>query len=109
MVGYALTATADSTTPGDTRTSRVDEVVSQIEAAPEPVVFVVQHVGHDRTRCCLFGDMFCTVLSKLGGVGIVTDATSATAAPSASERPTCTRLPPAWWSRTATRCTSSSA
>ena len=74
MVGYAVTATADSTTPGDRRTSRVDDVVSLIHEAPKPVVLVVKHVGHDRTRCCLFGDMFCTVLSRLGGVGIVTDA-----------------------------------
>ena len=74
IVGYALTATADSTTPGDRRTSRVDDMVTQIEAAPKPVVLVVKHVGHDRTRCCLFGDMFCAVLTKLGGVGVVTDA-----------------------------------
>ena len=42
--------------------------------APKPSVLVVQHVGHDRKRCCLFGDMFCTIASKLGCVGFVTDA-----------------------------------
>ena len=74
MVGYAITVTADTTTPGDTRTSRVDDLVEAIDAAPKPSVLVVQHVGHDRKRCCLFGDMFCTIASKLGCVGFVTDA-----------------------------------
>ena len=74
MVGYAITATADTTTPGDTRTSRVDDLVGVIDAAPKPSVLVVQHVGHDRKRCCKFGDMFCTIAQKLGCVGIVTDA-----------------------------------
>ncbi len=74
MVGYALTATADSTTPGDKRTSRVDDLVAHIDAAPNPVILVVQHVGHDRKRCCLFGDQFCTIAEKLGAVGLVTDA-----------------------------------
>lgn len=73
MVGYALTATADSTTPGDTRTSRVDDLVALLDAAPKPVVLAIQHVGHDRRRCCLIGDMFCTIAQKLGAVGIVTD------------------------------------
>ena len=74
MVGYAITATADTTTPGDTRASRIDDLVEAIDAAPKPSVLVVQHVGHDRKRCCLFGDMFCTIASKLGCVGFVTDA-----------------------------------
>ena len=74
MVGYALTATADSTTPGDKRISRVDDLVAQIDAARNPVILVVQHLGHDRKRCCLFGDQFCTIAEKLGAVGIVTDA-----------------------------------
>ena len=55
MVGYAVTVTADTTTPGDSRSSRVDDLVEAIDAAPKPSVLVVQHVGHDRKRCCLFG------------------------------------------------------
>ncbi len=73
MVGYAITATADTTTPGDTRSSRVDDLVEAIDLAPKPSVLVVQHVGHDRRRCCFFGDMFCTIAQKLGCVGVVTD------------------------------------
>ncbi len=73
MVGYAVTATADSTTPGDARTSRVDDLVDLVHAAPKPAVLVIKHVGHQRQRCCLFGDMFCTILERLGCVGLVTD------------------------------------
>ena len=74
MVGYAVTATADSTTPGDARTSRVDDLVDLVHAAPKPAVLVIKHVGHQRQRCCLFGDMFCTILQQLGCVALVTDA-----------------------------------
>ncbi len=74
MVGYALTATADTTTPGDQRTSRVDDLVDLVHAAAQPCVVAVQHVGHQRGRCCLFGDMFCTILQQLDCVGLVTDA-----------------------------------
>ena len=74
MVGYAVTCTVDTTTPGDGRPARVDELVELVAAAPGPVVLVAQHVGHDRRRACIFGDMFCTILDKLGCVGLVTDA-----------------------------------
>ena len=74
MVGYAVTCTGDTTTPGDTRPSRVEEVVELVQSAPKPTVLVIQHVGPERNRACFFGDMFCTVLEKLGGVGLVTDA-----------------------------------
>lgn len=74
MVGYAITATADSTTPGDRRTSRVDDLVDLIHAAPKPAILAIKHIGHERQRCCLFGDMFCTILQQLGCVALVTDA-----------------------------------
>lgn len=76
MVGYALTATADGTTPGDTRPSRVDECMERIAAAPKPTVLVIQHVGPDRRRACKVGDMFCTIAQRLGAVGVVTDASA---------------------------------
>ena len=74
MVGYAITCTLDTTTPGDQRPSGIGELVGLIDAAPKPAVLVAQHVGHERRRCCLFGDMFCTSLEKLGCAGIVTDS-----------------------------------
>lgn len=74
MVGYAVTCTVDSTTPGDTRPSRVDELIGLVAELEKPFVLVALYEGPDRSRSCMFGDMFCTMLAKLGGVGIVTDA-----------------------------------
>ena len=50
MVGYAITATADSTTPGDRRTSRVDDLVDLVHAAPKPAILALKHIGHERQR-----------------------------------------------------------
>ncbi len=74
MVGYAVTATADSTTPGDKRPPQLEQLVEILKNAPQPVVLVIKHNGLDRNRCCLVGDMFTSALTNLGCVGIVTDA-----------------------------------
>lgn len=73
MVGYAVTCTATTTTPGDSRTSQVDKLVEVVEAAPQPSVVVIQQTGHDLRRTCFLGDLFCTTMRKLGSVGVVTD------------------------------------
>lgn len=73
MVGYAITATADTTTPSDKRPMRMAELLDVIHAAPKPAVMVFKHVGADRLKSCFTGDMFCTSLSKMGVVGVVTD------------------------------------
>ena len=74
MVGRAVTCKVDTTTPGDTRPARVGELVQLLSEAETPFVLVARHEGPDRRRGCIFGDMFCAVLEKLGGAGIVTDA-----------------------------------
>ena len=74
MVGRAFTCKVDTTTPGDTRPARISELVELLSEADCPFVLVAQHEGQDRRRCCVFGDMFCAVLARLGGAGIVTDA-----------------------------------
>ena len=73
MVGFAVTATQDTTSAGDDRPNRLHDVLDMVAAAPKPVVLAVQYTGGDRMRSCLAGDMFCSALQKLGGVGIVTD------------------------------------
>ena len=73
MVGYAVTCLSDTTSPGESRPMRLDELLDAIDAAPRPAVLVVKHVGHDRSRSCFFGDMWCLALHKLGVAGIVTD------------------------------------
>ncbi|MFH1927351.1 MAG: hypothetical protein ABIK79_04135 [Chloroflexota bacterium] len=73
LVGYAVTCTEDTTTAGDKRPMRLHDVLDAVQAAPKPVVLVVQYVGPDRLRSCMAGDMFCSALQKLGAVGLVTD------------------------------------
>ena len=73
MVGHAVTCTADTTTAGSKRPMRLDKLLDIINDAPKPVVLVAKFVGPDPKKSCLAGDMFCTALSKLGVVGLVTD------------------------------------
>ncbi len=73
MVGYAVTAIADTTTAGDNRPMRLHELMDMVQGTPKPVILVVQYVGPDRLRSCLVGDMFATALQKMGAVGVVTD------------------------------------
>ena len=76
MVGFAVTATQDTTTAGDDRPMRLHDVMDMVLAAPKPTVLAVQNMGADRMRSCLAGDMFCSALQKLGAVGLVTDSGS---------------------------------
>jgi 4-hydroxy-4-methyl-2-oxoglutarate aldolase len=73
MVGYAVTCTADTTRPGNTRPLRLIDLVEVVAAAPKPFVLVIQYEGEDRLRSCFVGDMFAAWLQRLGGVGVVTD------------------------------------
>lgn len=73
MVGYAVTCTADTTTLGDNRPMKFDNLLDAVQAAPKPAVVVIKYVGSDRFRSAFLGDMSCTALQKLGVVGAVTD------------------------------------
>lgn len=75
LVGFAVTALANSSTPGDTRPQRIGELFEVLESAPKPAVLIIQHVGVDRLKSCFIGDMFAmAVQKKFGVVGVVTDA-----------------------------------
>jgi 4-hydroxy-4-methyl-2-oxoglutarate aldolase len=73
MVGYALTVTADSTSPLPKRTSLEIELFRAVESAPKPVVVVMKDIGPDRLRSCHAGDNLASIFQKLGAVGMVTD------------------------------------
>jgi regulator of RNase E activity RraA len=74
MLGYAVTATSDSTTPGRTR-SRQGHVrlFEAIAASPKPAVVVIKGIGPKPTHGCFHGDVLATISRRLGAVGIVTD------------------------------------
>ena len=74
MVGYAVTITADSTTPGRARNRQGHvKVFDAIAASPKPAVLVVQDVGPKRTHACFLGDVIATLSHRLGAIGIVTN------------------------------------
>jgi regulator of RNase E activity RraA len=73
MVGFAVTCTADTTSPGESRAPAFDKVLRAVDEAPKPAVVVVQHVGADRQKSCFFGDMSSACLQRLGAAGVVTD------------------------------------
>jgi 4-hydroxy-4-methyl-2-oxoglutarate aldolase len=73
MVGYAVTCTADSTTPGKARTTRLNDLFDAIIAMRKPVVVVIQDCGPDRQRSCFVGDIAAIFFQRLGSVGAVTD------------------------------------
>ena len=73
MVGFAVTCTADSTTSGPKRPSRLADFLDAVAKAPRPSVVVIQNVGAERQKSCFVGDMVATAYEKLGAVGIVTD------------------------------------
>jgi len=74
MVGYAVTATANSMGPGRTRDRRgLMKLFDAVAAAPKPSVLVMKEVGPKRTHSCFLGDVIATITKRLGTVGIVTD------------------------------------
>ncbi len=74
MLGYAVTVTADSTTPGRARSRQGHvKVYDALAASPKPAVLVVQDVGSKRTHACFMGDVIATLSRRLGAIGIVTD------------------------------------
>jgi 4-hydroxy-4-methyl-2-oxoglutarate aldolase len=73
MVGYAVTCTADSTSPGAPQPNRWNELFDLIRSTPKPVVVVMQSCGPDRLRSCFVGDMSACAYQKLGAVGLATD------------------------------------
>ena len=72
MVGYAVTATMDTTSPGPPPTDRrVLQLWRAVEAAPRPSVLVFQEVGPRPEIGCHGGDVMATIAHRLGCVGMV--------------------------------------
>lgn len=75
MVGYAVTATADSMTPARPRRREGHmRLFDAIAAAPKPAVLVIQDVSPKRTHSCHIGDVIASLSRRLGAIGVVTDA-----------------------------------
>ena len=73
MVGYAVTAKADSTTYGRSGAGQQIDLWELVERSPKPAILVMQDISTNPTKSCHCGDVMCTVLQALGGIGVVTD------------------------------------
>jgi regulator of RNase E activity RraA len=74
MLGYAVTLTVDSTTPGAPRDNRVwYHWMQAMAVSPKPVVLVLQDVGPQPRKSAHFGEVMATVAKRLGTVGVVTN------------------------------------
>jgi len=73
MVGYAITCTADSTSPAPRGPTKEAELFYAIQAAPRPAIVVIKDVGPNRLRSCHAGDVLCSIFQRLGVIGLVTD------------------------------------
>ena len=73
MVGYAITCTADSTSPAPRRPTKEAELFDAVQAAPKPAIVVIKDVGPNRLRSCHGGDVLCSIFQRLGVIGLVTD------------------------------------
>ena len=73
MVGYAITCTADSTSPAPRRPTREADLFDAVQAAPRPAIVVIKDVGPNRLRSCHAGDVLCSIFQRLGAIGLVTD------------------------------------
>ena len=73
MVGHAVTVTMTSEPGPVAGRDGFWKMFDAIEAAPDPVVVVIQDVGGRPTRCAWYGEVMATLTKRLGGVGVVTD------------------------------------
>ena len=74
VTGYAVTCTVDSTTPRPGGPSGLDKLVRALAAAPKPAIVVMKAEGQEHLRNCNLGDVLCTIFSRMGAVGAVSDA-----------------------------------
>jgi regulator of RNase E activity RraA len=74
MVGYAVTVTVDSTTPGVKPDSAAWRAwLTAMEQSPKPGVLVFKDVGPHPRNSAHIGEVMGTISRRLGMVGIVTD------------------------------------
>ena len=74
MVGYAVTATLDTTTHGRVQDrERTYRFFEAIRDTPNPAVVVLKDMSSKLMHGCHWGDGLTTVAMKLGAIGLVTD------------------------------------
>jgi 4-hydroxy-4-methyl-2-oxoglutarate aldolase len=75
MVGYAVTVRFGTSDPTAQHSQEPYwRMFELIEAAPQPSVIVAEEVGPNPGRGCVFGDGMATAASRLGAIGVVSNA-----------------------------------
>lgn len=75
MCGYAVTAQVETMTEGNPREERgYVELFEAVEKSPNPAVVAFQEVGGSPDYAVHCGEVMATFFTRLGGVGLVTDA-----------------------------------
>ncbi|HAL62540.1 MAG TPA: hypothetical protein DCP08_09070 [Chloroflexi bacterium] len=74
MVGYAITVTVDSTTPGVPQSNEAWHAwLKAMETSPKPSVLVLKDIGPEARKSAHFGEVMGTIAKRLEVAGIVTD------------------------------------
>jgi 4-hydroxy-4-methyl-2-oxoglutarate aldolase len=74
MIGYAVTATVDSTTPEAAQDEQAWlKWMQAMQASPKPAVLVFKDVGPQPRKSAHLGEVMGTVARRLGVIGIITD------------------------------------
>lgn len=74
VVGFAVTATAESTSGPDDLDTGWAKLLDAIDAALRPAIVVIGWNGPDASTGCVVGDMVVTGLDRIGVVAIATDS-----------------------------------
>lgn len=74
MVGHAVTVQIETTIESTRPPVRSNDLWDLVFESPKPSVLVFEHVAHDIDRSCCFGGNFAKLATKLGVVGLVTNA-----------------------------------
>ena len=73
MVGFAITVTVDTVTPGKRDLTKLRDFYDMLGDEKRPIVVAEQFMGPDRSRSMCLGDLFSVSIHKLGAVGAITD------------------------------------
>src|SRR5258708_38743590 len=61
IVGYAVTCTVDSTSPGKRPPTALHDLFAMVQAAPKPALVIMKHIGPDRLPGRHAGDVVAPV------------------------------------------------
>jgi 4-hydroxy-4-methyl-2-oxoglutarate aldolase len=73
VVGFAVTARYDSTTPGAPPSSNLLALLRAVALAAKPAVIVMKDASDEPERSCGFGEVMAATTKALGAIGLVTD------------------------------------